>query len=323
MTASSDAEIADTEPTAAGRSSFDPPAPRGLGLALALALLAHLLLVLALAWGLRWKKDAQEQAVDAELWSAIAQLAAPKAAQPPPPVAPPDPPPVPKPDPTPAPPPPPAPPVQDDSARQAEIALEQQKQREEQQRKAAERKRKIQEEQRRAEEEKKRQQAQLEEEKRQRQIAEAKAQAEAEKKAAEQRERQEKQRRDAIRRMTALASADQAGMSNTLNGPGQTPGGTAKRDAGPSASYGAKVRAKVKPNINYSDLINIKGNPVTEVEVRTSPDGTIIYSQVVKPSGVQLWDDAVIRALKRTQTLPRDVDGRVPSPVIIKFTPHE
>jgi colicin import membrane protein len=41
----------------------------------------------------------------------------------------------------------------------------------------------------------------------------------------------------------------------------------------------------------------------------------------VRSSGLKAWDDAVIRALERTGELPRDVDGRVPSPVIIEFKP--
>jgi colicin import membrane protein len=41
----------------------------------------------------------------------------------------------------------------------------------------------------------------------------------------------------------------------------------------------------------------------------------------VRSSGVQSWDEAVLRALDKTDALPRDVDGRVPSPVIIGFRP--
>ena len=62
--------------TQAERSEFDPPPPGGLRRALGWAILAHVLLILALTWGLRWKKDNSE-AVDAELWAAAVQQAAP------------------------------------------------------------------------------------------------------------------------------------------------------------------------------------------------------------------------------------------------------
>ena len=68
----------------AERHEFAPPPAGGMGRALALALLAHLLLILALTWGLRWQRAAQEDAVEAELWSPTVQRAAPKAAPPPP-----------------------------------------------------------------------------------------------------------------------------------------------------------------------------------------------------------------------------------------------
>jgi colicin import membrane protein len=75
----------------------------------------------------------------------------------------------------------------------------------------------------------------------------------------------------------------------------------------------------VRPNIVFSD--DIAGNPKAEVEVRTSPDGTIVGKKLVRSSGVKAWDEAVLRALDKTEVLPRDTDGRVPSPVVIEFKP--
>jgi colicin import membrane protein len=63
------------------------------------------------------------------------------------------------------------------------------------------------------------------------------------------------------------------------------------------------------------------GNPVAEVEVRTAADGTILSSKIIKSSGVTSWDDAVLRAIEKTEVLPRDLDGRVPSPMIIALKP--
>ena len=217
----------------------------------------------------------------AELWAAVPEFAAPAAAVPPPQPAPP-PQPVAKPEPTPE----PAP------SRDAEIALEKAKLDRERER---EREREA-----KAEAEKKRQQA-LQEEQRKKLLAEQAERAEQ--------ERLEKLRQDNLRRI--------AGQAGATGGPTAT--GTAARDAGPSASYAGRIIASVKPNIVLTETVT--GSPRAEVEVRAAPDGTIIGRRLVKSSGNKDWDDAVLRALDRTEVLPRDTDGRVPSPITIGFTP--
>ena len=37
----------------------------------------------------------------------------------------------------------------------------------------------------------------------------------------------------------------------------------------------------------------------------------------------EAWDDAVLRAIDKTEVLPRDVDGRVPSSMTIDFRPYD
>jgi colicin import membrane protein len=59
------------------------------------------------------------------------------------------------------------------------------------------------------------------------------------------------------------------------------------------------------------------------VEVRTAPDGTIISRKLLKSSGVKNWDDAVLKAIDKTEVLPRDVDGRVPSALVFSFRPRD
>lgn len=87
--------------------------------------------------------------------------------------------------------------------------------------------------------------------------------------------------------------------------------------------YATKVRARILPNLVFpSNLRNIQGNPDVTVEVRTASDGTITNRHILKSSGVPSWDSAVLRAIDKTQTLPRDVDGRVPSPILIDFMPY-
>lgn len=88
----------------------------------------------------------------------------------------------------------------------------------------------------------------------------------------------------------------------------------------PSDSYAGRIRAKVRPNIVFTE--NIIGNPVTEVEVKLASDGTIVSQRITKSSGIKAWDEAVLRALIRTEVLPRDVDGRVHSPLLMEFRPR-
>jgi colicin import membrane protein len=107
-----------------------------------------------------------------------------------------------------------------------------------------------------------------------------------------------------------------AGMAGATGG--ETDTGNALRSSAPSANYAGRVVARVRPNILLTNPID--GNPKADVEVRLAPDGTIISRRIVKSSGVQVWDDAVLRAIDRTGTLPRDVDGRAPPQLTIGFT---
>ncbi|MDM0045836.1 cell envelope integrity protein TolA [Variovorax dokdonensis] len=174
---------------AADRPEFAPPPQRGTTRALILALIAHALLIAALTWGVRWKRDSENAAVEAELWSSTVQRAAPRAVSPPtpptPPVPPtPAPPPAPEPPPPPPPPPapaptPPAPPppapapapapapdiaLQEEKRRQAE--LKRQQEYEDQKRRAQEEYQKRIAEEKRVAEQKKAEQKKLEEQKR-------------------------------------------------------------------------------------------------------------------------------------------------------------
>jgi colicin import membrane protein len=124
-------------------------------------------------------------------------------------------------------------------------------------------------------------------------------------------QRIEAQRQANIKRMTGLAGATGAEKST----------GTALHSSGPSASYAGRVSARIKPNIVFVD--DIAGNPVAEVDVQVAPNGTIISRKLSKSSGVKSWDEAVLKAIDKTEKLPPDVDGRVPSSLIIGFKPKD
>lgn len=264
------------------------------GLGLGVSLTAHALLVGALALGTRWHTAATEAGVlNAELWSAVPQIAG----------AAPVPAPAPTPTPTPAPPPPrpaPPPPEPDRAAeREAQIAREQAKAKELQQARKA-----------KAERE----------------------QAERDKAAKEQaeRERQKKEKDKASRDKAAADRAAQQARDEQLrrmqaqlgSGAGEAGSGQAARNTGAALrGYGALVVAAVKPNIVFADTIS--GNPQTDVEVRVALSGEITSRRIVKSSGNKAWDDAVLRAIDRTATLPRNPSGSIPPVMTLGFKPRD
>jgi colicin import membrane protein len=275
-----------------------------------------LLLLLALTWGINWKREADNVVAEAELWSSMPQQAAPAPVQTPVPPAPP-PPPVPEARVAPPPPPPAVVPKEPD------IAVQQEKQKQlEAQRRREELDRQKQLEARKKAEEQERQKV-LEAKKKQE--AARQEQLLAEKKATEQKRQKEEQAKASKakaddQRLAALRAEQMRriqGMAGATGSPSAT--GAAQRSAGPSDSYAGRIRARVKPNIVFAD--DISGNPTAEVEVQMAPDGTITTRRLTKSSGAKAWDDAVLRALDRTEVLPRDVDGRVHSPLIIEFRP--
>ena len=82
-------------PSVDDRSDLAPRAEPGALRAFGLAMLVHLLLLIALTWGVSWKSKDQSLSFEAELWSALPQEAAPPLQAPPTPpepVAPPAPP---------------------------------------------------------------------------------------------------------------------------------------------------------------------------------------------------------------------------------------
>jgi len=93
------------------------------------------------------------------------------------------------------------------------------------------------------------------------------------------------------------------------------------RTAGPSASYAGRIKARIKPNIVFA--AEVTGNPVAEVDVRCAPDGRIVSRQLITPSGSSAWDEAVLRAIDRTEVLPRDENGSVPSLIRLEFKPRD
>ncbi|HEY6135540.1 MAG TPA: cell envelope integrity protein TolA [Rubrivivax sp.] len=279
-------------------TSLLPRAPGGNTEGAALALLVHAGLIAALAYGVAWRLPAPD-VVSAELWAALPQTAAPRAAEPTPapaPAPPPPPPitkaPAPVPAPAPAPPPKatlPDPQIAIEKARKEEAAKLEQAEREKAlQAKAA------------------RERAERAEREKAEKAAKDKAEREA---AAAEDKRLAQQREENLKRMLGQIASSPGGR------------GSAVADAAPSASYAGRIVRAIKPNIVLTDTIS--GNPAAEVEVRAAPNGGVIGRRLLKSSGSPEWDEAVLRAIDRTETLPRDTDGRVPATLVISFRPRD
>jgi colicin import membrane protein len=290
--------------TTAEHSAFAPPPAPGLGRSLALALVAHVLLFAALGLVTNWNTRPITVTAEAELWSAVPQAAAPAPVDTPqtPPPGPGTPPPQPA--------PPPAPqPAETPKVSEADIAL--QKKREKELQQAKEKEKQLAREKARKE--------QAEKDQKEREAQEKKRQAEQRKKEEARQEAQEKAeaaraealRQENLRRMQGLAGA--TGGENAT--------GSAARSSGPSASYAGRLVGRIRPNIVMTG--EIAGNPRTEVEVRVAADGTILSSRIVKSSGVKAWDDAVLRAIEKTEVFPKDIDGRVPPVMVLGFRPTD
>ena len=290
---------------ALAHNEFAPPPVGGFGRSLSFALFMHLLLLAALTWGVHWKTKPNNLSASAELWSAMPVEAAPAANEPEP--SPPEPVKKAEPQIEPKPTPPSLPKVSAAAEREAaDIALKKEKEKKLQEKKEAEleKKKKL--------EKEKREKDKLDKEKEKEKAEELeKKKKEDAKKAAAEEKRAEALRNENLKRMQGMAGA--SGDENAR--------GSALKSSGPSPSYAGRIRARIKPNITFTE--DVAGNPKAEVEVRTSPDGTIISRKLLSSSGNKAWDEAVLKAIDKTATLPRDEDGRVPPVLEISFRPKD
>jgi colicin import membrane protein len=302
---------------AIAHNEFAPPPTGGFGKSLSFALFMHLLLLAALTWGIHWKTETQTLSASAELWSAVPAEAAPAANEPEPtppePEKPPEP--VKKIEPQPEPKPTPTPPKANAAEREAaDIALKKEKEKkklEEKKQAELEKKKKLEKEKLEKEKEKAKEAEKKKKEEAQKKADAATKAKEDAKKAAAEEKRAAALRNENLKRMQGMAGA--SGDENAK--------GTALKSSGPSANYAGRIRARIKPNITFTE--DVVGNPRAEVEVRTSPDGTILSRKLLSSSGNKSWDDAVLKAIDKTAILPRDEDGRVPPVLEISFRPKD
>jgi colicin import membrane protein len=170
---------------------------------------------------------------------------------------------------------------------------------------------KIEAEKRRAEAEKKR----LEAEKKQREtelkkLAEAKARAEEEKR--------DEQRRETVRKAEEARVLAQAGSGGS---PAGSPGGVAGAGGRGDPGYVGQLIALIRPRIVFAVPEGTSPSVHAEFQVDLLPTGEIMAVRRLKASGLAGYDEAVERAIRRTDPFPRKRDGAVERTVIIRFSP--
>jgi len=125
----------------------------------------------------------------------------------------------------------------------------------------------------------------------------------------------EKVRSDQLARLRAAAGAEggSGGTSGSgVGGGGNTPPG-----------WTDKVVKKVKPLIIFNPE-SISGNPAAVIKVNLAPDGAILSTELVSSSGNSGWDRAVLLALNRAESLPKDDNGKIPQrEVKLTFKPKD
>ena len=303
---------------------FLPPVSEPRARAFVLALGAHLLLLVALTWGISWHQQAELESSTAELWSSIPNLtlqAPPSVVVTPEPE--PEPTPVTKPEPPPKPTPlvkPPAP-----ALAQAELGIEKLKKDKllQEEKKAAEKKalkeklEKEKLEKEKLEKEKIEKAKEKEKEKEKTKELTKQTAKDAEKKRAQEakdQERRVQENLNFVQSKTPGMSTESARSTNLSNGQGT--------GSSLNPNYAGKVQDFFKSFTSQKKPYPEK--PVCIVNVQTF-DGKISSWSFEKHSGNPDWDkdveDTLTRIKSQSKPLPRPDTGAVPSSISVTFEP--
>ena len=244
--------------------AFLPAPERPDNKSLLLSAAVHLLLLAALFFGVQWKSKAPT-AVEVEVWRA----AAPSTVAPPPR---PEPPPPPKPEPK------PEPKIEPTPLAKPDIAIKDEKKKKEEPKKP-EKPEPRKEEARKPEP--KKPEPKREEPDWKKELANEQKQIEQQK---------------AIQDQQAKAAAEASQLARI-----KADQAAAGRAAG-LADYVSKIRGKVRGNIVLPP--SIQGNPEAILEITQLPSGEIINVRIRKSSGNRLLDEAIERAIRKSDPLP-------------------
>jgi colicin import membrane protein len=155
-------------------------------------------------------------------------------------------------------------------------------------------------------------------EKQERQERQERDKREADKKRADEQKRQDelkkKERKEA--ELAAKFRDDQLKRIDKQLGLEGASGGTnasgnALKSTGPNVSYWQRI-ANMIINLANFDYSNVPGNPLICVQITTAPNGTITNKKITKKSENDRWNNEVLRAIEKLDSIPRDVDGTIP-----------
>jgi len=87
----------------------------------------------------------------------------------------------------------------------------------------------------------------------------------------------------------------------------------------PPNSYAQIIRMSIKPHITFTE--EVAGNPKATVVILVNEQGQIYSRDLIEKSGLDSWDQAVLKAIDRTKVIPKDTNGKVPPKLEISFRP--
>ena len=85
------------------------------------------------------------------------------------------------------------------------------------------------------------------------------------------------------------------------------------------AAYAARLIAAIRPNLVIAEPV--PQDATAEIEIFTEPSGRVASHRLLKSSGTQAWDEAVMQAVARTERLPLAPDGTIPPRIVATFRP--
>ena len=123
--------------------------------------------------------------------------------------------------------------------------------------------------------------------------------------------------------LAKIREEDMKRITGGVTGTGGT--GEAARSQGgrADAGYAARVSAKIKSNIVFNVPEGLTDNPPVEYVIDLLPDGSIAGIRKARSSGVPGFDEAVRRAIEKSQPFPKDKTGSVPSSIVGTHRPKD